>query len=147
LEVPIGARVSFVWHSICNARELLSQGLLWRVGDGYSIKIWGDRWLPTPITHSVQSHTNLLGQNALVSELIDQDQGCWKRDLLNEVFLSEEVRVIANVPLSPCLPQDRQIWKATKNGIFTVRSASHLGKDIIAITNGQCSESNLERGV
>jgi hypothetical protein len=71
LEVPIGARVSFVWRSICNARELLSQGLLWRVGDGYSIKIWGDRWLPTPITHSVQSPTNLLGQNALVSELID----------------------------------------------------------------------------
>jgi hypothetical protein len=103
--------------------------------------------LPTLITHLVQSPTNLLGQNALVSELIDQDQGCWKRDLLNKVFLPEEARVIANIPLSPFLPQDRQIWKATKNGIFIVRSAYHLGKELIAITMGQCSESNLERGV
>jgi hypothetical protein len=71
LEAPTGARVSFIWCSICNARELLSQGLLWRVGDGNSIKIWGDRWLPMPITHSVQSPANLFGQTALVSKLID----------------------------------------------------------------------------
>jgi hypothetical protein len=75
MEVPIGARVSFVWRSICNAKELLSQGLLWGVGDGHSIKIYGDRWLPTPITHLVQSPTNLLGQTAMVSDLIDQVQG------------------------------------------------------------------------
>jgi len=53
MEAPIGARASFVWRSICSARSLLSHGLLLRVGDGKSIKIWGDRWLPTPITHSV----------------------------------------------------------------------------------------------
>jgi len=147
MEVPIGAWVSFVWRSICNARELLSQGLLRRVGDGHSIKIWEDRWLLTPITHSVQSPTNLFGQTAMVSDLIDQTQGCWKRELLTEVFLPEEAQVIYNVPLSPCLPQNRQIWKATKNEVFTVRSAYHLGKELSTLACGQSSESNQGKGV
>jgi hypothetical protein len=147
MEVPIGAWVSFVWRSICNARELLSQGLLRRVGDGHSIKIWEDRWLLTPITHSVQSPTNLFGQTAMVFDLIDQTQGCWKRELLTEVFLPEEAQVIYNVPLSPCLPQNRQIWKATKNEVFTVRSAYHLGKELSTLACGQSSESNQGKGV
>jgi hypothetical protein len=43
LNASLGNKPSFAWRSIWHAKELLSQGLLWRVGDGQSIKIWGDR--------------------------------------------------------------------------------------------------------
>jgi hypothetical protein len=79
IEVPIRARASFVWRSICSVRSLLLHGLLWRVGDGKSIKIWGDRWLPTPITHYVQSPPKIIGPESMVNVLIDQDRGCWKQ--------------------------------------------------------------------
>jgi hypothetical protein len=36
----------FIWKSFMAAKELLSHGIIWRVGDGKSIKIWGDKWLP-----------------------------------------------------------------------------------------------------
>jgi hypothetical protein len=43
LEASLGTKPSFVWRNILNARELLQQGLLWRVGNGKSIKVWGKR--------------------------------------------------------------------------------------------------------
>jgi hypothetical protein len=44
LEAPLGAWPSFAWRSLINSKELLKQGLIWRVGDGRSIKIWGHKW-------------------------------------------------------------------------------------------------------
>lgn len=39
LEGSLGNKPSFAWRSILNARQLLNQGLVWRVGDGRSIKV------------------------------------------------------------------------------------------------------------
>jgi hypothetical protein len=46
LEALMGRAPSLVWRSIFKARDLLEGGLRWRVGNGKSIKIWGDRWFP-----------------------------------------------------------------------------------------------------
>jgi hypothetical protein len=37
--------------------------------------------------------------------------------------------VVLYMPLSPLLPKDRLIWKGTKNGVFTIHSAYHIGMD------------------
>jgi hypothetical protein len=79
-------------------------------------------------TYSVQSHQRILGQHVVVGDLIDQRHGVCKGKLLHEVLMLEEAQVIENIPLSPCLPPDRLIWKETQDGNFTVRSAYHLEK-------------------
>jgi len=147
LEAQVGSRASFIWRSICNAKELLSHGLLWRVGNGLSINIWTDRWIPRPITYSVQSPQRKLGQQAVVGDLIDQRQGLWKSDLIHEVFMHEEAKIIEIIPLSPCLPPDRLIWKETKDGKFNVRSAYHLGKSLAANSGGQSSSVIKDNGM
>jgi len=130
LEAPMGSKPSFAWRSLCNAKDLLSQGLVWRIGDGNSVKIWGDRWLPTPTSFSVQSCPRILDVSSHVAVLIDQEQRSWKLPLLQEVFMEEEAKIIANIPLSPLFPKDKLIWRGTTHGEFTVRSAYHLGKEI-----------------
>lgn len=57
LEAPLKTRVSFAWKSIIHGRKLLNQGILWRVGDGCSIKIWkGSMASHTIYTCSAVSH-------------------------------------------------------------------------------------------
>lgn len=46
LSAKIGAYPSFTWRSICIAREVIGDGVLWRVGKGDRINIWNDPWLP-----------------------------------------------------------------------------------------------------
>lgn len=53
MEATVGSRPSYAWRSLMASQDLLKNGLLWRVGDGQDIKIWGFRWLPTPISFSV----------------------------------------------------------------------------------------------
>ncbi|GLT53960.1 hypothetical protein SLA2020_271940 [Shorea laevis] len=46
MSATLGSRPSYAWRSILNSRSLLKEGLAWRVGDGKSIRIWGDKWIP-----------------------------------------------------------------------------------------------------
>jgi hypothetical protein len=68
-----------------------------------------------------------LGQNAIVSYLIDKERGYWNSLIISENFMKEEVEAILNIPLSPILPQDRIIWIGSKSGMFTVKSVYHIG--------------------
>jgi hypothetical protein len=126
----IGNQPLYAWRSIWQARELLSQGLVWRVGDGKSSKIWRDCWLPTPHTFKVQICPLSMDSNSLVASLFDQLTRNWNSDLLQEVFQCEEALVISNIPLSPLQPPDWLIWRGTTNGVFTVHNAYYLGKKV-----------------
>jgi hypothetical protein len=74
LVAPLGSKPSFAWRSLCNAKDLMVQGLIWRIGDGKSVKIWGDRWLATPTTFVVQSCPIILDASSHVANLIDEEQ-------------------------------------------------------------------------
>jgi hypothetical protein len=130
MEASLRNRPYFAWRSIPSSRTLLQQGMVWRVGDGRSIQVLGDRWLPTPISFFVQSPRWILDENATVADLIDQNtKGC-KTKLIREVFHMEEAQVTSNIPLSSLQPQDQMIWSGTTNGIFSVCSTYHLKKEI-----------------
>jgi hypothetical protein len=96
------------------------------------LSTFGDiKWLPTPSTFSVQSPQRILDANAKVAELIDAESHGWNRSLISSIFTKEESQAILNISLSPILPMDKLIWRGTTNGVFTVRSACHLGKQLL----------------
>ena len=43
-------------------------------------------------------------------DLIDRDNACWKTEVVDALFLPHEAKEIKKIPLSSCLPADRQIW-------------------------------------
>jgi hypothetical protein len=94
LEAPIPGNASYIWRSICESRDVLHNGLRWRVGTGEKIKIWKDRWLPSPTTYKVVSSIHLLEENATVDRLICEDTMQWNSVLLNSIFLLHEVETI-----------------------------------------------------
>lgn len=52
--------------------------MVWRVGDGRSIKIWHDKWLPVQTSNKVQSQVKILDSDARVSEIIEEETRQWK---------------------------------------------------------------------
>ena len=109
LDSDLGNKPSFAWRSIHSSCELLKEGLIWRVGNGEQVQIWKDKWLPQPSTYMVQSPPVLLYPNALVSELIDKDTQWWKLNILENLFLKEEIQLIVSLPLSTTNQRDKQI--------------------------------------
>lgn len=62
-----------------------------------------------------------------VEKLNCKDSGCWKEDVIRQNFIHQEAETILKTPLCSDLPTDRLIWKETSSGLFSVKSAYHLG--------------------
>ncbi|KAK8320410.1 hypothetical protein V6Z12_A12G035300, partial [Gossypium hirsutum] len=45
LSAKIGSYPSFTWRSICSARDFIENGVLWQIGNSYSVNIWNEPWL------------------------------------------------------------------------------------------------------
>ena len=108
------------------AKHVIELGRVWRVGNGRSIKICEDRWLPKVSNSRVISHVTGPASVVWVCDLIDQNSSTWKARLIDQTFLPHEVKMIKGIPLSLQGGSDKQVWLPSKNGAFTTRSAYHL---------------------
>ncbi|KAK3193688.1 hypothetical protein Dsin_024998 [Dipteronia sinensis] len=96
--------VSFLWRSLCWGRELIEKGSRWLVGNERSVLIYGDQWIPRPISFKVLSQP-VLGAFATVDRL-EMANGEW-----NEM-------------------EDSLLWLFNKSGGFLVRSGYWVAKNI-----------------
>ena len=125
------------------AHNVVRKGIRWREGNGQSIRVWEDKWLPHSSTYKVISPRVLLPSISRVCDLIDVENNCWNGDLLKQVFLPFEAEVISGIPLSTRLLEDRQVWVETTNGLFFVRSVYKVVMDLEANGNEvSCSDSS-----
>jgi hypothetical protein len=147
LTAQLGRAPSLAWRSIHTVRGVLEGGLRWRVGNGESIHIWGDKWLPSSLNFQVQSPVNTINPNARVCSLINQETRWWDVPLVQMIFSPEEAEAICGMPLSFLRKPDILIWNGTKHGSFTVRSAYHLELARRARDRGENSRSQEVSGV
>ncbi|XP_042969072.1 uncharacterized protein LOC122301754 [Carya illinoinensis] len=143
LDVKLGTKASLIWRSIWGARDLIKEGMRWRVGDGKKIKIWGHKWLSTPTSFSVQSPVSVLSLESNVEELLGERKGEWNEERVKAIFEEVEAKQILSIPLSKGMVEDKEIWGPSKKGIFTVRSAYFLQLDR---RRRRLGESSRERG-
>jgi hypothetical protein len=146
MDSQLGRNPSYAWRSIWNGKALLSEGLIWRIGNGQSVRIWGDRWIPTPLSFLMQRSIGGLTPDARVSSLIDEETCWWNFQLVQDNFSREVADFICNIPVFPQRQQDKLIWAGTKNGVFSVRSAYHLALDRKERNRGSCRVRSTPRG-
>ena len=58
LEVSVHPRSSFAWRTILQARDVINKGVICKVGDEGSTKIWEHNWLQDPSNSKVVSPRN-----------------------------------------------------------------------------------------
>jgi ribonuclease HI len=125
MEARYSKHASFAWKSILQARDVIRRGARWRVGNGHSIRIWGDRWLSNssgaPITPQ-----RILPEDARVSSLIHASTASWNSTLIDQVFFPPDAERIKSLVLSNRDVVDKLIWGGERNGQYSVRSAYRM---------------------
>uniref|UniRef100_A0A453MSL4 Reverse transcriptase zinc-binding domain-containing protein n=1 Tax=Aegilops tauschii subsp. strangulata TaxID=200361 RepID=A0A453MSL4_AEGTS len=113
------------WQAISYGLELLKKGLIWRVGNGRSIRVWRDNWIPRPYSYKPISARGRCRYH-FVSDLLN-DNGSWKTGLLQQYFVPVDVYEILKIRASPRLEEDTLAWGPGKFGLFSVKSAYQFG--------------------
>ena len=111
---------SYAWRSILKGREVIMRVMRWRIGDGFSIRIYHDRWLPATEHGRVISPMSDINLKALVSYLIDSELRSWKEVEVDRLFLPMEASVIKAIPLSFSNRCDTIFWPRNHNGVYSV---------------------------
>ena len=85
------------------------------MGDGASIKIWEDPWIPnSPNKKPMTPRSNIVLTK--VSELIDVDSRSWDEELITDIFWPIDAQRILNIPLAVGMMDDFVSWHPDKRG-------------------------------
>ena len=130
---------SYAWKSLLQARYVVESGAGWRVGDGQSVVIRPDKWLPkNPPSLVISPSISLLVESS-VSDLINQENHIWKSELIQSEFMTHEASLILGIPLSCHPTPDEQVRFLSEDGKFTTRNAYHLIAGIERSLSPTCS--------
>jgi hypothetical protein len=119
--------MSYTWRSILKGLQVFKNGVVWRVGNGESIKIWSDPWLPREWTRrSITTRRGSLLTH--VNDLLDPHTGHWDIELVKQTFVEEDVKLILSLPVHAEL-DDVLAWHYDSRGLFFVRSAYKMQRE------------------
>lgn len=117
-DATIGYKPSYAWRSILGAKDVVSKGLRWRIGNGKKVRICSDNWLPYNTGFKSLNSGPNRDLDAKVSELIDQDLVLWNVEKVWNLFCLMKAKQILSIPLSLRQPEDKQIWHYEISGHY-----------------------------
>ena len=126
------------------AKDLIVNGSRWVIGNGERVHIWEDRWILNPDSFKVICPRGLSTNVVMVSDLINRETRGWDANLVRNLFLPHEAKIVLGIPLSPRFPNDSLVWAWTPNGRFFVRSAYRAAQKLLPKLNlhGERGESS-----
>jgi hypothetical protein len=122
LEAELGSHPSQIWRAILDGKEVLLQGIIRRIGNGETTRIWDHNLIPRdsfkrPICSLVQNPPQL------VADLIDTTAAAWREDMVMSIFIRFDAEEILKIPVCLRRINDFWAWHENPRGLFTVASA------------------------
>lgn len=112
-----GQLPSWAWASILEGRQVLAQEGVWQIGNGESVHVTGDKWIPSIAEYRLQEQGSLgIEPTMRVEDLIDGSGTKWQLDEIRQWLTEEEVQGIETIQLNRRRPRDRLVWPTTKKG-------------------------------
>lgn len=125
LEASIGNRPSFGWRSMLHGRDLLVRSLRKEIGNGKTLNVWTDPWCDFGERWNPWMMNPIINLEMKVSDLINQETGVWRRDVLEANFFPGDVDIILKKKTVVTV-EDFWCWKYYRSGEYTVRSGNWL---------------------
>lgn len=125
-------------------RCIIERALRWNIGNGRSVDVWKDRWLPTLESFRLVSPRSQLSGVERMEHLLDLDKGTWDIKKVRNTFLSHKAEVGLGIPVSLSLLDYSRIWAWTSNGRFMVKSAYEVALKVLKDNKeiGVCGDSS-----
>lgn len=98
MEASIGNNPSYIWRSLMWSRDILDEGLYWKVGNCKKVNIINDRWIPNRSLSRV-IFINSDTVNKKVCDLLSPNYS-WDSEILDRAFFPFEKEAIYKVPLT-----------------------------------------------
>lgn len=104
---------------------MLAQGLIKRISDGSTTRIWEQNWLPRG--SSMRPITCLVDNPPMfVSELIDNTSTTWRDDVIQQFFYPVDAAAIKSIPICTRPTGDFWAWQLKNKGCLSMRSACSI---------------------
>lgn len=100
----------FIRSSLLETQEIILRHSRWRVGDGTTIRILEDRWLPDKVNPFVSTNPYPYLEAATVSSLKNAQDTGWDEDVISDIFNERDAKLILSIPLAMCSRKDKLIW-------------------------------------
>lgn len=98
LECTSPNSASHGWRGILAGREIIRKGLGWAIGDGRSVRVWGENWLSLTHQHSPIGPPTREAHNFLVSDLMLPNSTEWNVERIKLHLPQYEVAIRKIVP-------------------------------------------------
>ncbi|GAU48919.1 hypothetical protein TSUD_301740 [Trifolium subterraneum] len=142
LNAKLGHNPSYVWRSIHASQVIVKRGLRWRIGNGDKINVWSQPWL-RKANHAYVTTNTVAGHEQLkVAGLINHNEGKWDVNLVQQLFNQNDTASIFQIPLQLTNEEDVPIWRFSRNGKYSVRSAYYQLMEVIIDNNHLREEGN-----
>ncbi|MCI01564.1 ribonuclease H protein [Trifolium medium] len=103
----IGYNPSYTWRSVYHAMWVIRKGVCWRVGNGHTIRVWEDRWLPFQNTSQLLTPKPEATNIHMVRDLMLEGTKQWNQPLIENLFYSFEANQIQKLPIPSMEEEDR----------------------------------------
>ena len=118
LEANLGNNPSYIWRNLLEARDVILEGSVWKIGDGTTVEIENHCWLPrTPYFWRVGARP------LLVKELVDEGTKQWDCDKIAHWFEPLTCRDILRIPLNNMHEKYTLTWNENRGRSFFIKMA------------------------
>lgn len=113
-----------IWKAIEKAKRIVIKGACYAIGDGSSVDVWQDPWVPWIHGFIPSPRDEAIPQLPIkVSQLILHELHCWKADLIYQMFEKPSAQAILAIPVPLTSKEDELVWVLDLKGVFLVKSA------------------------
>ena len=122
---------SYVWQSMVAGLPILKSGCCWRVGNGVSIKVHKDKWIPNYPANKILLPVQEESKKWLVSKLIDSISHCKRCDVIMSSFHREDAKAICKIHLSHRRVPDSVVWLHNRKGVYSIKSICYIARRVM----------------